>query len=130
MFGGHWKNKDPRLGRLRIRRTDGAGQTTDWSHTIRRGGRQKSPHWDKRSAGRFRREDVYPCNEGFPAVSHIGPVSGGMPILFNLILADGRRVRGIVSTTRQIDGQPAWRVDTPQGAILVSYYEVAGWSSL
>lgn len=122
------RRKDKPLGPLKIHRLTGEGMS--WSQRINRIGRQKSLNWDDRSRRPFKKEDVYPCNEGFPRVTQIGPVSGGMPILFNLILANGLRCRGTVSTTHMIDEQPAWAVHTRQGIKHISYYNVAAWSSL
>jgi hypothetical protein len=129
MFGGRRKKRSAQVGPLRIR-ADASGEPTQWSQTIRRLKRQKSPHWDERSRRPFRRDEAYPCNEGFPIITHIGPVSGGLLILFNLILADGTRCQGTVSTARQIEGQPAWAVRIGNDVRHVSYYSVAAWSSL
>lgn len=107
------------------------GEVTGWSQSIRRLAPEKSLHWDERKKGGFRRGDVYPCSEGFPGVVGLGPVDSGMPIIFEVILANGEKTRGIVSS-EQIDGAPSWLVTDEDGGSRkkVSYYEVAGWSSV
>lgn len=128
MFGRR-KKQSRQVGPLRMHK-DASGEPTAWSQTIRRLKRQKSLHWDERSQGPFRRDDVYPCNEGFPLITHIGPVNGGLPILFDLILADGTRCQGAVSTVRRLEGQPTWAVRIGNDIQYVSYYNVAAWCSL
>lgn len=105
--------------------------TQGWSQTIRRMVAEKSAHWDERKHGRFKREEVYPCNEGFPGVVRIGPTEGGFPVIFDVILADKTRGQAAVSPT-EIDGLHSWLMRDKDGKRerQVSYHEVAGWSSV
>lgn len=105
--------------------------TQGWSQTIRRMVPEKSMHWDERKQGRFKYDDVYPCNEGFPGVVRIGPVNSGWPIVFDVILADGSKGEAAVSPAK-IGGLPSWLMTDKNGKRTrqISYDEVAGWSSI
>lgn len=110
--------------------TNTAGEIDGWKQTLRRVVPEESPHWRERQHGRFRREDVSPCNEGFPGLVRIGPTDGGWPMIFDVVLDDGTKSRALVSD-QKIEGQPSWLLldhkrnrSTP-----ISYYRVAGWST-
>ncbi len=87
---------------------------------------EKSVHWDERKQGGFKKKDVYPCNEGFPGVVRIGPVEGGWPIIFDIILVDGTKGQAAVSPAK-IGGLPSWLMRKANGKEKkVPYEEVAG----
>lgn len=109
---------------------DAAGNAKGWSQTMRKVLPEKSPHWDERKGGGFKRDDVFPCNEGFPGLTRIGPVDTGWPVMFDVVLASGRKSRGMVSP-KEIDGLPSWLLadDQRRSTVETSYCEVAGWAT-
>ena len=106
---------------------DNSGNITGWSQTIRQVLPEQSPSWTKRCNGGFTRPQVYPCNEGFPGVVRIGPLQGGLPVMFDVVLSNGMRASALVST-ELIDELPSW-VLMDDNRTKVSYYDVAGWAS-
>lgn len=124
------QNDSRSLGRVKFATDKNGNLTGGWSQLMRNVGPEKSPNWDKRQNAGFAYNDVYPCNEGFPQITHVGPVDGGWPTVFDLVLADGQKGHAIVSA-KEVDGLPSWAMMDPKSRKVtqVSYYDVAGWST-